>query len=71
MLILTRKPNESIILQDGDTVIQVVVTAAGGGTVKLGIDAPARFQVRRAEQVIERNRQDRQHHRPRKGGVRP
>ncbi|MCK8816028.1 carbon storage regulator CsrA [Natroniella sulfidigena] len=46
MLILTRKKEESIILDDK---IEVKVLAVEGGRVKLGIEAPADIEIHRQE----------------------
>lgn len=48
MLVLTRKPAESIRIGD-DVVIKVIKTARG--TVKIGIEAPADVRVVRGELV--------------------
>jgi len=53
MLVLTRKPNESVII--GDT-IAVSVLAIEGDQVKLGITAPKHVAVHRQE-VYEQIRQ--------------
>lgn len=46
MLILTRKPGESLII--GDDVI-VTVLGVRGGQVRIGIDAPKSISVHRQE----------------------
>jgi carbon storage regulator len=46
MLVLTRKPNESVII--GDT-IAVTVVAVEGDQVRLGITAPSHVPVHRQE----------------------
>lgn len=46
MLVLTRKPAETIRIGD-DIVIKVIKT--GAGTVKIGIEAPAHIRVMRGE----------------------
>ena len=50
MLVLTRKPAETIRIGDS-VVIKVIKT--GRGTVKLGIDAPQDVRVLRGELVVE------------------
>ena len=63
MLILSRKPGESIVLDGG---ITVVVLACDKGGVRLGIEAPASVSIVRGEivrQVADENR--------RAGAVRP
>ncbi|QXZ16069.1 carbon storage regulator CsrA [Pseudomonas sp. AO-1] len=46
MLILTRKPGETIRIDDN---ISVTVLGATGQQVRLGIDAPAEVEVHREE----------------------
>lgn len=46
MLVLSRKPKERIVI-DGN--IEVVILAVQGDRVKLGIEAPSRMPVHRAE----------------------
>ena len=46
MLVLRRKPNETIRIGDD---VCVTVIAVEGGIVKLGIDAPNRVSVHRGE----------------------
>lgn len=46
MLILTRKKNEAIIINDD---ITIVVVKIQGDTVKLGVDAPKEVPVHRGE----------------------
>jgi carbon storage regulator len=46
MLALTRKKNESIVINDN---IEVVVLSVQGDQVKLGIDAPRHISVHRKE----------------------
>lgn len=46
MLVLTRKRNEEIVINER---IRVFVTSLNGGRVKLGIEAPADFTIRRGE----------------------
>lgn len=56
MLILSRKPGESIVLDGG---ITVVVLACDKGGVRLGIEAPASVSIVRGEivrQVADENR---------------
>lgn len=50
MLVLTRKPAETIHIGEG-IVIKVIKT--GKGTVKIGIEAPANVRVMRGELVVE------------------
>lgn len=46
MLVLTRKPGERIVIGPN---ISVVLVAVSGKHVRLGIEAPADVEVRRAE----------------------
>ncbi|MGL4944506.1 MAG: carbon storage regulator CsrA [Thermoguttaceae bacterium] len=56
MLVLSRKKNESIVI---DERISVMVVEVAGGKVRLGIDAPRDVTVHRQEvfDAIQRNRQ--------------
>jgi carbon storage regulator len=51
VLVLTRKPNQSIVI-DGTITITVLEVAANG-TVKLGIDAPRHHQIYRQELFLQ------------------
>jgi carbon storage regulator len=53
MLVLTRKLGERIVLPGCS--ITITVTAIKGGTVRLGIDAPAEIAVLREELVMREN----------------
>lgn len=66
MLILTRKKNESLIINGN---IEVRIVALDDGKVKIGIDAPKNIEIHRKEifekiqaenkeSIIERNRLD-------------
>mgnify|MGYP006302467085 CR=1 FL=1 len=46
MLVLTRKKNEKIIIDDN---IEITVVHAGNGKVQLGIDAPQDIEIYREE----------------------
>jgi carbon storage regulator len=46
VLVLTRKPNQSIMIGDD---VEIVVLSAEGGKVRLGIQAPAEVSVHRSE----------------------
>ena len=50
MLVLSRKQNERFII-DGNIVVNIVVTIVrvSGGTVRIGIEAPAEVSIRREE----------------------
>ena len=52
MLVLTRKPAETIHIGEG-IVIKVIKT--GKGTVKIGIEAPANVRVMRGELMVEKD----------------
>ena len=55
MLLLTRRPNESIILwMDDGTTISVTVLPGHGGQVKLAIDAPKHVHIDRNEIYIKK-----------------
>lgn len=50
MLVITRKPDQSITLRHPDgTQITVTVCKNRGGSVRVGIDAPAEWLIRRTE----------------------
>ena len=51
MLVLTRKPNESIVIDGNITV--TVLDVAKNGTVRLGITAPRHHQIYRQELFLE------------------
>lgn len=46
MLVLTRKPNQAIVIGDD---VRVVVVSVEGDHVRLGIEAPREVAVHRAE----------------------
>jgi carbon storage regulator len=52
MLVLTRKLGEQIII---DGIITITVVDAGGGKVKIGIDAPPQVRVLRQELLANEN----------------
>lgn len=55
MLVLSRKPNQSIMIGDG---IEVVVLEVKGDTVKLGLKAPRDVKVYRQEVYAEITREN-------------
>ena len=61
MLVLTRKKNESIVIND---VIKVTVVEIRGDKVRLGIEAPREIDVHRQEvyDQIHGKRDDESHH---------
>jgi carbon storage regulator len=56
MLILTRRPGESLRIGDD---IEVTVMAVNGSQVRIGINAPRDISVDR-EEIAERKRRDRE-----------
>jgi carbon storage regulator len=50
MLVLTRKPNESIVIGDA---IEVRVLSVGGERVRIGVEAPRDIPVFRKEVYLE------------------
>ena len=46
MLVLSRKPGESVVIGNG---ITVTVVAVEGGRVRLGFDAPSEVPIHRTE----------------------
>jgi carbon storage regulator len=46
MLVLTRKPAQSIVIAEG---IKVTVVSAGGGKVRLGFETPPEVPIDREE----------------------
>jgi carbon storage regulator len=63
MLVLSRKRGERILV--GDCEVVVTVLAVKGGSVRLGISAPADVAVYREE--VEQRRAERNHRPPAKG----
>jgi carbon storage regulator len=59
MLILTRKPGESLYIIDGQKVVKVVVVEIKGNQIRLGIEAPAEQKIYREEiylQILDENK---------------
>jgi len=57
MLILTRKPGESVFIGDG---IKITIVEIKGNQIRVGIDAPKEMRIYREEiyyQIIEENKQ--------------
>jgi carbon storage regulator len=54
MLVLTRKPNQSIMIGDN---VELTVLSIIGGKVKIGIDAPRDVRVFRKEIYLEIQRE--------------
>ena len=59
MLILSRKQNESFLIEGKEGKIDIIVTEISGGQVRLGIHAPKSYKILRQEliQTMEYNRQ--------------
>lgn len=51
MLVLERKSGESIIIQNGDDIIEIKVDRSKKGAVKLLFDAPMKYIILRKELV--------------------
>lgn len=49
MLVLTRRPGESIIITAGGEQIRITVTRIDGHQVRIGIEAPRNVQILRSE----------------------
>jgi carbon storage regulator len=59
MLILTRKPGESLYILDGQKVVKVVVVEIKGNQIRLGIEAPTEQRIYREEiylQILDENK---------------
>jgi carbon storage regulator len=59
MLILTRKPGESLYIIDGQKVVKVVLVEIKGNQTRLGIEAPAEQKIYREEiylQILDENK---------------
>ncbi|WOC31284.1 MULTISPECIES: carbon storage regulator [Caproicibacterium] len=58
MLILSRRQNESLLIESSDGVIELVVTEITPGQVRLGIQAPQTCKILRKElaQTMQHNR---------------
>ena len=48
MLVLTRKPDEGIVIDNG---IKITVVEIRGNRIKLGIDAPKEIPIKRKELI--------------------
>ncbi len=70
MLVLSRKKNESIVINDD---ITIVVVEIRGDKVRLGVEAPKEVPVHRSEvyQAIHRNDSDKHAPKPDVAGAEP
>jgi carbon storage regulator len=66
MLVLSRKLNESIVI-DGN--IRVMVVGFRGNQVRLGIEAPGSVPIYREELLVGETSSDRDHHQSRASGT--
>ena len=55
MLVLERKSGESIIIQNGEDVIEIKVDKYNKGAVKLVFDAPLNYVILRKELTTKKN----------------
>jgi len=51
MLVLSRRPNERVIITDGNQKIEVTFVKNCGYQVRLGFDAPREWQIVREELI--------------------
>lgn len=49
MIVLSRKKNESIVIGDGDKLVEISVVEIRGDKVRLGVNAPKEVPVHRKE----------------------
>lgn len=54
MLVLERKSGESIVIQNGDEVIEIKVDKSNKGAVKLVFDAPMNYIILRKELTLKK-----------------
>jgi len=61
MLVLSRQKDESIIIGDGDKIVEVMIVDVRGDKVRLGIVAPKDLSVHRREvfEAIQREKEER------------
>ena len=55
MLVLERKSGESIIIKNGDDVIEIKIDKEQKGAVKLAFDAPMHYVILRKELTEQKN----------------
>ena len=56
MLVLERKSGESIIIKNGDDVIEIKIDKEHKGAVKLAFDAPMHYVILRKELTEQNNK---------------
>lgn len=57
MLVLTRKPTQSLIIgNDGEIIITVLSIDWNGSSVRIGIEAPRNINIARDELLFSKNR---------------
>lgn len=56
MLVLERKSGQSIVIQNGDDVIEIKIDRYNKGSVKLVFDAPLQYTILRKELTQVNNR---------------
>jgi carbon storage regulator len=57
MLVITRRPKESIYIELGDKLVKVTLLTIRGNQIQLGIDAPKEIPVHR-EEIYHRIKED-------------
>ncbi|NQS89559.1 carbon storage regulator CsrA [Patescibacteria group bacterium] len=62
MLVLTRQKDESIMIGEGDNVVEIVIVDVRGERVRLGIIAPRDVSVHRKEifEAIKKEKEERE-----------
>jgi len=60
MLVLSRQKDESIIIGEGDNVVEISIVDVRGDKVRLGINAPRTMSVHRKEvyEAIQREKKE-------------
>jgi carbon storage regulator CsrA len=56
MLVLERKSGESIVIQNGDDVIEIKIDKEHKGAVKLAFDAPMHYIILRKELTLNKEK---------------
>ena len=49
MLVITRRPNESIVIDTGSEIINIVIVSIRSNKVRIGVDADKHVRVMREE----------------------